>query len=90
MEAAEERKKTRKEWLDERDSLEKKERFRRARNSACLLNRRKKGEKVREELRKIEEDRQHGRIRSMFQGIKKQRNGYQPRNEMLKKITEIL
>ena len=83
-EAARERKKTRKEWLDDRADLEKKERFRNARNVATLINRRKKREQVKEDLRKIEEDRQQGNTRSMFQGIGKQRKGYQARNEIIK------
>ena len=82
--AAEERKKKRKEWLDDRGSMDKKEKFRQARNKACETNRRKKRQKVETELIEIEEDRRQGRTRKMYKGIKKQRNGYQPRNDLVK------
>ena len=71
-------------WLADRQDVVKRDNFRYARASASRLNRRKKREAADAALRRIEQDRREGNIRSEFQGITNIRKGYQPRQGMVK------
>ena len=82
--AAGKRRECRRRWLNDRRSERRREKMGTARNEATTLNRRKKREAVQRELRDIEECRLRGKVRRQFQGIKKIRNGYQPRNEVIR------
>ena len=83
-EAAANRRKCRREWIDNRQDDGRKEAYRMARNIATGINRRKKREELEGRLQEIEGNREQGKTRLQFQGIKKIRNGYQPRNDMIK------
>ena len=78
--AARKRKEHRRRWLSDRRCERRRQEMRAARNEATALNRRKKREALQRELRDIEECRLQGKVRRQFQGIKKIRNGFQPRN----------
>ena len=82
--AADKRRKTRTEWMADKDSVEKWNTYRVARNRACTVNRRKKREAVDRELLDIEKSRREGRMRAEFQGINGIRKGYQPRQGLIR------
>ena len=71
-------------WIEDRTNINKKEDLRVVRNVETSTNRRKKREKIEEELREIEENRAHGKTRKQFQGIKRMRNGFQPRMNLIR------
>ena len=77
--AAERRKRCRMKWIENTANINKREDLRVSMNIATSTNRRKKREKAGEEPREIEENRAHGKTRKQFQGIKRMRNGFQPR-----------
>ena len=70
--------------MEDRGNLRKKEELRLVGNEASRTNRRKKREALQKELREIEENRTQGRVRKQFRGIKSVRNGYEPRNELIR------
>ncbi|XP_068231943.1 uncharacterized protein [Palaemon carinicauda] len=82
--AAERKKRCRIKWIEDRANLDKREDLRVSRNLATSTNRRKKREKVGEELREIEENRAHGKRRKQFQEINRMGNGFQPRMNFIR------
>ena len=82
--AAKKRRRTRITWLEERGNEEKRQEFRRARAIATRINRTKKRNLLNQNMREIESNRRQGRVREHFQGIREVRNGYQPRNNVIK------
>ena len=83
-EAAEGRKKSRIEWMADKDDEEKRDKYKEARTKACRTNRRKKRKAVEQELREVEANRREGRTRVQFQGINGIRKGYQPRQGLIR------
>ena len=71
-------------WIEDRANINKRADLRVSRNIATSTNRRKKRDKVGEELREIKEGRMHGKTRKQFQGVKRMRNGFQPRMNLIR------
>ena len=80
---ANERRRNRIAWLEERNDEEKRERYRRSRRKARRTYRRKKRELVDRQMREIELNRRNRKVRDQYLGIKSARKGFQPRSNLI-------